>query len=103
MQANRRRATPVSWAVPAFGLAIACAGWVALIASAVLAMGSAPDRPTALALAVAGSTAVVGVASGLTALLTGRRAAVQITGLMAIGVGLPLGFIAFAWAVLFHW
>jgi hypothetical protein len=87
----------------AAALAVSVLGWLALVLSAGLAMGSASDADIATALAVAGAAALSGIALAGLALLKGRRAAVQVPALLGVAANGVLGVVALVFAFSFHW
>jgi len=87
----------------AAALAVSVLGWLALVLSAGLAMGSASDADIATALAMAGAAALSGIALAGLALLKGRRAAVQVPALIGVAANGVLGVVALVFASSFHW
>jgi hypothetical protein len=78
-------------------------GWLPLVLSAGLAMGSATDEQIGVPLAVAGAAAVLGLVFGALALVKERHVAVEITAAIGIAASAVLGVVALVFALSFHW
>jgi hypothetical protein len=66
-------------------------------------MGNAPDGQIALALALAGLAAVLGLALGGLALVRSEHVAIEITGALAVVISGPLAVVAIVFALGFRW
>jgi hypothetical protein len=66
---------------------VGIAGWVPLVLSAALAMGTAAHSTVALALGFAALAACAGLSLGVLALLRGRHAAIEFTAVLGVGKG----------------
>jgi len=82
---------------------VGVAGWLPLVLSAALAMGTAAHSTVALVLGLAGLAACAGLALGALALLRGRHVAIEITAVVGVGISALLGIVALVFALSFHW
>jgi hypothetical protein len=78
-------------------------GWLPLVLSAGLAMGSATDEQIAVPLGLAGLAALLGLLSGSLALVKERHVAVEITAAVGVTTSAVLGVVALVFALSFHW
>lgn len=82
---------------------VGIAGWVPLVLSAALAMGTAAHSTVALVLGLAGVAACGGLSLGVLALLRGRHVAIEFTAVLGVGISALLGIVALVFALSFHW
>jgi hypothetical protein len=82
---------------------VGAAGWVALVLSAALAMGTAAHSTVALVLGLAGLAACAGLSLGVLALLRGRHVAIEFTAVVGVGISALLGIVPLVFALSFHW
>jgi hypothetical protein len=82
---------------------VGVAGWVPLVLSVALAMGTAAHSTVALVLGLAGLAACVGLSLGVLALLRGRHVAIEITAVLGVGISALLGVVALVFGLSFHW
>jgi hypothetical protein len=90
-------------ALPATALGVGAAGWIPLVLSAGLAMGSATDTQIAIPLGLAGIAALIGISLGCMGLVRGRFGGIQAASMLAIGLSGILGIVALVFALSFHW
>jgi hypothetical protein len=100
MSKSRR---PVFAALSTLAIAAGVIGWVPLVLSAGLAMGSGSHRQIALALGLAGLAAVLGLSLGGLGLLRGKHAAIEFGATLAVAISGALAVVALVFAFSFHW
>jgi hypothetical protein len=93
----------MSAALSTLAIAVGVIGWVPLVLSAGLAMGSAPDRQIAIALGLAGLAAVLGLSLGGLGLLRGKHVTIEIGAALAIAISGLLAVVALVFAFSFRW
>jgi hypothetical protein len=94
---------PLFAALSTLAIALGVIGWVPLTLSAGLAMGNAPNGQIAIALGLAGLSAVLGIALGTLALVREDHVAVDITAALAVVVSGLLAVVAIVFALGFRW
>jgi hypothetical protein len=98
---NSRRAAFAG--LSTLAIAVGVIGWVPLVLSAGLAMGSAPHRQTALALGLAGLAAALGLSFGGLGLLRGKHVAIEFGAALAMTISGALAVVTLVFAFSFHW
>src|SRR5689334_5633666 len=102
MEADQSKPTSFG-ALSVASVAAGVLGWLPLVLSAGLAMGSATDEQIAVPLALAGGAAVLGLVLGVLALVKERHVAVEITAAVGVAASAVLGVVALVFALSFHW
>jgi hypothetical protein len=91
-------------AFPLIALVFGVAGWLPLFLSAGLAMGDAGDSKIAVALALAGAAALLGLMFGSLGLRDSRSApTIQIGSALGLLLSVALALVVLVFALSFHW
>ena len=98
---NSRR--PLFAALSTLALAVGIIGWVPLTLSAGLAMGKGSKGQIAIAVALAGLAAVLGLLLGTVGLLRGKHVAIDIAAAVGVAISGLLAVVAMVFALSFHW
>jgi hypothetical protein len=103
LMATRDSRRPLFAALSTLAITVGVIGWVPLVLSAGLAMGSAPDSQIAIALGLAGLAAVLGLSLGGLGLARGKHLAIDIAAALAVAISGLLAVVALVFAFSFRW
>jgi hypothetical protein len=94
---------PLFAALSSLAIAVGVIGWVPLVLSAGLAMGSAPDSQIAIPLALAGLAPVLGLSFGGLGLARGKHVAIDVAAAFGVAISGLLAVVTLVFVFSFHW